>query len=658
MLPRSKDRIKYSAVFIAAAFFMLVITAATAQTAFSAAGSPRKVRGLKVKGVNYRAVTVTFNPAEGAEKYEIFRASAKDGKYRKVKTTRKTAVKISGLRAGRKYYFKVRGINGKLAGKDSRIVSGMTKLDTPVVNVAADPSGISVSWNKIPGAKGYLIYRKAAGGSKQLIRKIKGYGTRTYKDVNVVNLKKYKYAVCAYCGQARSKTSRAAGTYYYAVPEQAEMLAPTVENSGICLNWKSAANAFGYDIYRRKHGTAEAFVCILNVSYKSNSAIDRTAETDQAYDYYVTAVNHGLTSAASQQVSARKLAAPHVRCSVDEIGAEISWDHLDGVTAYKIYRFDSKGAGTEIAEIEYDASAEDPEALLNYTEAFTPANGAKYTYGVKAVMAGDPVVSESGISQKSDQFLTAPKKLTVYYANDSSLTIGFKINKKASGQQVQISETADFTVHQDIEINNLRTYLGTFPDLAPASKYYIRARNYIASESGTRSWSAWSKGYKAYTKEPGMEEGTRISDEAVNEVVEKAITWIDGKISVLDTSTAKVLGAAAWQDDEHFSCSTLVTKGYRHAGVKLPTWFFSSKVAKNYLANGFIEVTDQVNTKTGAGLKRGDVLLNKRESHTGMYLGYFHGQNNMMINATKKHWTTKYNGASYSWKRVFRYAGK
>ena len=657
MLQRSKNRRFFSAVFIAAAFFMLVMTAAVPESAFAASGKPAKVKGVRVTGVNTRTVTVSFKSAKRARKYQVYRAVSKKGKFKKVKTTKKTAVKISGLKAGTKYYFKVRGVNGKKKGRFSKTVSGMTKLETPVIKVSSAPSGITVSWNRIPAAKGYLIYRKNAGSSYRLVKTIKGAGSCSYKDSAVGNWKKYQYSVRAYCGAARSGASRSAGAYYYAAPEKAEMLSPTVENTGIGIQWKPAANAYSYEIYRKKHGSGGKYRRILTVTYKEQSAVDRSADYDRAYDYYVIAVNHGLRADASSAVSGKRLHAPYVKAEAGKKGVTVTWEAVDGASKYLVGKFDKAGVFEQKAEISADAGEGSSAAQLTYTDAFSPSNGKRYTYGVRVVIEEKDCVSESAVSRKTCCYVTAPKTLTVYHADDSSLTVGFKINKKATGQLVQISRTADFAEHTDIEINNLRTYLGSFTELEASAEYCIRARNYVIHEDGTRSWSAWSKAYKAYTKDPGMEEGTRIVDEEVNDVVEDAISWIDGRISVLDTATAKVLGAAAWQDDDHFSCSSLVTKGYRHAGVKLPTWFFSSTLAKKYLAHGFIEVTDQVNTKTGAGLKRGDVLLNKKESHTGMYLGYYHGKNNMMINATKKHWTTKYNGASYPWKRVFRYAG-
>lgn len=664
----SKKRRKYQAASAAAFFLLLSVLFILPAVSILAAGTPSKVKKLKVKGVDFKTVSVTFKAASNAKKYEIYRAKKKDGKFRKIKTVKKTSVKISGLKAGKIYYFKVRGINGNGAGKFSKTVSGHTKLQTPEVNAATDPAGIMVTWNKIPGAKGYDIYRKAPGGSRTLIKTILKRNTVSFRDVNVMNLKQYRYYVTALNGPSSSSRSQTAAAFYYAVPESAVIKPASIEEEGIVISWERSAEADNYGIFRKKHGTADPFARILNVTYENDSAVDRSALPGQNYDYYVVAENHGIAAKASGTVTAGILKYPDIRLKLDENGVTLTWDPVKEASGYEVYKIDKKGVCTLAAE--YDSktgsrlasentiSADKESGRFTYAQAFTPSNGKKYIYGVKAIRKDPGGVFESRIKQRYSYFVSPPKKLTVYYANDSILTIGFKINKKANGQIVQLSENTDFSGCREITINNLFTYLGTLDGLEPEKKYYVRARNFITEENGNIYFSIWSKAYKAYTKPVGLEEGKRIDTEAENETVEKAISWIDGRISVLDTATAKVLGAAAWKDDDHFSCSSLITKGYIHAGVDLPTWFFSSAVAKNYLAHGFTEVTKQVNIKTGAGLKRGDVLLNKKESHTGMYLGYYRGRNKMMINATKKHWTTKYNGASYSWKRVFRYTGE
>ena len=84
---------------------------------------------------------------------------------------------------------------------------------------------------------------------------------------------------------------------------------------------------------------------------------------------------------------------------------------------------------------------------------------------------------------------------------------------------------------------------------------------------------------------------------------------------------------------------------------------YTDGIPNVYTKCGFTEVTDSVNLKTGEGLKRGDVLINKKVSHTGMFVGNYNGKENMLLDARQSHWVTSYNGKNYNWARVFRYTG-
>ena len=145
-----------------------------------------------------------------------------------------------------------------------------------------------------------------------------------------------------------------------------------------------------------------------------------------------------------------------------------------------------------------------------------------------------------------------------------------------------------------------------------------------------------------------------------DDTISKAVEWILDAVE--DPDATKVLGEKGWHG-KNYSCSSLVSRGYIAAGVPLleaanGKHFYTDSVAKVYQKCGFVEVTDEVNMRTGEGLRRGDVIINGKESHTGMYLGEYNGKDDMIINATGKHWITKWNGKSYNWGRAFRYIGE
>ena len=75
--------------------------------------------------------------------------------------------------------------------------------------------------------------------------------------------------------------------------------------------------------------------------------------------------------------------------------------------------------------------------------------------------------------------------------------------------------------------------------------------------------------------------------------------------------------AGRWGPD--YDCSSLVISAFRKAGVPL-SCTYTGNMRGDMLRCGFEDVTGSVDLNTGAGLERGDVLLNHIH-HTSLYIG-------------------------------------
>lgn len=77
-----------------------------------------------------------------------------------------------------------------------------------------------------------------------------------------------------------------------------------------------------------------------------------------------------------------------------------------------------------------------------------------------------------------------------------------------------------------------------------------------------------------------------------------------------------------WGEKGDYDCSSAVIQAWQNAGVpvKSSCATYTGDMKNVFLRNGFKDITADVNVKTAAGLKRGDVLLNEAH-HVAMYCG-------------------------------------
>ena len=99
-------------------------------------------------------------------------------------------------------------------------------------------------------------------------------------------------------------------------------------------------------------------------------------------------------------------------------------------------------------------------------------------------------------------------------------------------------------------------------------------------------------------------------------VVEKAIAWALG---IANDPAHGYDQTKRWGPD--YDCSSLVISAFKAAGLPL-TATYTGNMRYDFLQNGFADVStlNVVEFNMGAGLKRGDVLLNEQR-HTAIYLG-------------------------------------
>ncbi|MCI8668814.1 MAG: leucine-rich repeat protein [Lachnospiraceae bacterium] len=166
--------------------------------------NPAKTTSLK-QSATYTSASIKMSWAKvaGAAGYEVYRSDSKNGTYKLLKTVTTNSWTNSGLKAGSKYYYKVRAyktVNGKkVYGAYSDVKSMITKPSAPPkVSAIAGSQQAKITWGKSSGANGYEVYMSTSKkGTYQKIKTV-NLSTVSYTKTGLKKGQKYYFKVRAY----------------------------------------------------------------------------------------------------------------------------------------------------------------------------------------------------------------------------------------------------------------------------------------------------------------------------------------------------------------------------------------------------------------------------------------------------------------------------
>lgn len=165
--------------------------------------APPTPQSLKVTAKSTSSVELTWTGDSAG--YVIYRASSKNGTYKKIDTVLSTSYIDKGLTKGKTYYYKVAGY---VNSEQQQVISDQTKAVSVTITAPA-PSKVSakktksgtatISWSKSVGASGYEVYMATSkDGKYSKITTITNASTLTYKKTKLTKNKTYYFKVRSY----------------------------------------------------------------------------------------------------------------------------------------------------------------------------------------------------------------------------------------------------------------------------------------------------------------------------------------------------------------------------------------------------------------------------------------------------------------------------
>ena len=160
---------------------------------------------------NYNSVTIKWKKVSGATSYWVYYKKTGDQKWTKVKTgltgTSYTHVSSQAfpLLTGTSYQFTVRSVKKNTAGKyNGKGLKVIPKLKIPSLKMVTFPAYAQqrISWGKVDGANGYIVYRMEEGRWKRL-KRVGGNSSCSYtyessSEFPILDGATYTYTVRAY----------------------------------------------------------------------------------------------------------------------------------------------------------------------------------------------------------------------------------------------------------------------------------------------------------------------------------------------------------------------------------------------------------------------------------------------------------------------------
>lgn len=190
----------------------------------------KKAPKITVRAQDDSTIKISWKKVKSAEKYIIYRAKNKDGKYKKIKSTARLDYKDKDVIRTKTYYYKVCAVAGR--GKEqirspfSKRKSAAVRLTRPVWKESTPTSSeVKLRWRKYKYVRKYIVYRSEKKDGK--FEKIAETSNCTYTDREVKDNQLYYYKLQATGRTEKGKkiTSALSKAFRVRIPKKVRTIA-------------------------------------------------------------------------------------------------------------------------------------------------------------------------------------------------------------------------------------------------------------------------------------------------------------------------------------------------------------------------------------------------------------------------------------------------
>lgn len=316
-------------------------------------------------------VFLKWDKNDSAVSYWVYRKAGNAKTWTRIAVVTTPYYTDTKVTSGTNYTYTVKAYSGKILSACNMTGWTIKYLSVPVLTSATNGYGsITVSWQKVPGAAAYYVYRKDNGAGNWTCV---GKTTATYyKDAAIRNRNSYEYTVRAYYGSNISYyKTKGVTTKYLEAPTM------TVANrtGNVQLSWNSVSGATSYYIYR-KAGRATSWTQIATVT--TTSYTDKNVVNGTTYRYTIKAYGQKtLSGHNSSGWTTVYLATPKLVSAVSgTAGITVKWQSVKWSTGYFIFRKTGNGSWVHIGTVNGTNN-------VSYIDR-TAEKGVTYTYTVRA----------------------------------------------------------------------------------------------------------------------------------------------------------------------------------------------------------------------------------------------------------------------------------